>query len=194
MARSTRTLAVLALCALAGAGCVTGHAWQAARRWERVDGYREARVIGDRLLVHYTATVTTDEDQQVGERDRWVEISLAELRAAPPVERFRVRRLHGAPLEAGVGEAVAVCDAAGDVETAPCAVGRPSLCPLGDDGTAGFVLTDDAGRYPAFHSAALTSATTAPWVYPVLPFTVAVDAVMVPGLLALAPVWIFLGD
>lgn len=182
---------MLALCALVGTGCVTGHAWQKARRWERVDGYREARVVDGRLLVHYTAALTTDEDLQVGERDRWVEIPLDELRAAPPVERFRVRRLRAAP---AAGEVVAVCDAAGNAEPARCAVGRPSLCPLGDGGTAGFVLTDETGTYPAFHSAALTRASTAPWVYPVLPFTVAVDSVMVPGLLLLAPVWIVLGD
>jgi hypothetical protein len=197
MARSTRSVGVIALCALVGSGCVTGHAWQAARRWERVDAYREARVVGDRLLVYYTASVTTDEDRRVGQRDRWAEIPLDELRAAPPVERFRVRRLRAAPA-AGAGEMVAVCDATGDAEAAPCAArrsaGRPSLCLLGDDGAAGFVLADGAGSYPAFHSAALTRTTTAPWVYPVLPFTIALDSVMVPGLLLLAPVWIVLGD
>lgn len=182
-----------ALCALMASGCVTGHAWQAARRWERVDAYREARVVGDRLLVHYTAAVTTDEDVRVGERDGWAAIPLAELRAAPPVERFRVQRLDAAPV-AAAGEVVALCDAPGHGGAAACALDRPSLCLLGDRGAAGFVLADEAGTYPAFHSAALTRATTAPWVYPVLPLTVAVDSVMVPGLLLLAPVWIVLGD
>jgi hypothetical protein len=202
MARSTRTrlhaavAAVLStiLVSVLASGCVSGHAWQAARRWERVDAYREARVVGDRLLVHYTAAVTTDEDQRVGERSRWAEISLAELRAAPPVERFRVREYDDEPDVAAAGEAVAVCEATPEAEASPCARARPSLCLLGDDGAAGFVLAEEAGTYPAFHSAALTRTSVAPWVYPVLPFSFAVDAVMVPGLVLLAPLWIVLGD
>lgn len=188
MARSTELLAVV-LCTALASGCISGHAWQAARRWERVESYREARVVDGRLLVHYDATVTTDEDLPVGERSRWAEISLAELRAAPPVERFEVRWIDGPPKD---GAQVAVCSA--PAAESACTLARPSLCVLGERGEAGFVLTDDAGVYPPFHSGALIRSTAAPWVYPVLPFAFAVDSVMVPGLLLLAPVWIVLGD
>jgi len=194
MARSIRRRAALALALATASGCVSGHAWQAARRWERVESYREARVVGDRLLVHYTASVTTDEDVAVGARSLWVEIPLAELRAAPPVERVRVRRLENAPDVAAVGDRVAVCSGPPDAAGAACGSARPSLCVLGDDGAEGFVLVDQDGAYPPFSSASLTRATTAPWVYPLLPFTGAIDSVMVPGLLLLAPVWIVTGD
>jgi len=194
MARSTRRRAVtaLALTVMTASGCVSGHVWQAARRWERVESYREARVVGDRLLVRYTAAVTTDEALPMGERSVWAEIPLDELRAAPPVERFRVRRLDDAP---GAGGApVAIRSGPPDAGDAACALARPTLCVTGAGGAEGFVLVDEAGPYPPFHSAALTRTTTAPWVYPLLPVTFAVDSVMVPGLLLLAPMWIVAGD
>src|SRR5262245_17216750 len=81
MAGYTRIAGTTLLAALLS-GCVTGHVWQAGRRWERPTTFEQASVDGDRLVVQYAAQVTDDDGVPIGERTRRAALPLASLPAA----------------------------------------------------------------------------------------------------------------
>jgi hypothetical protein len=119
-----------------------------------------------------------------------VAIAIADLRRSDlPVEAFPVEELSaGGPPR---GQRVALHLA-----------GRPLPPPPFidvEDGAGGrpkhLVLHDAQGVvYAPFYSSALTRTHAAPWVYPVLPFTLAFDAATNPVLLFFAPAVIVVGD
>jgi hypothetical protein len=186
----------LALLALAASGCMTGHALEAARRREQVLAYREAFLDGNRLVLGYRALVSNDEGEPVAERDRWAAIELADLRGprVPPVEDFPVAWLDGPP----TGGRPAVLRISDADSAGPCtAADAPYLDVERVDGRHTRVVLRDAQAptpYAPLHSAALTRVSTVPWVYPLVPLTLAVDAVVDPVLLFFAPAVLVVGD
>ena len=167
---------VVPLVALAASGCVTGHAFDLARRRERVVAYREAWRDGGRLVVGYTAQVTDDAGTPRGEAERWAAIDLAALPAAAsgPVCAVPVEPLRSFDGPGRHAEPVHLEVAAED-----------------ERAVAFTVPGSDAGPVS---SEVFTRVTTAPWVWPLLPVTLAVDAATTPPLLLLAPAVILLGD
>ena len=188
----------LALLALAASGCMTGHALDAPRRREQVVAHREAFLDGDRLVLGYRARVSNDKGEPLAERDRWAAIDLADLRGphVPPVEDFPVAWLDGPP--AGARPAVLrVADAGADPADA-CTAGDATYLDIEQvDGRHTRVVLRDGrgpGPYAPLYSAALTRVSTTPWVYPLVPLTLAVDAVIDPILLFFAPAVLVVGD
>jgi hypothetical protein len=179
MAWSSRTVAALVL---AAQGCATGHLVDRGRRIEQPLAYEQATLEGDRLQLRYTAMVTDDDGDPLGRRERRVAVALAEL--GRPVETVRVERLpDDAPL-------------------------RGTDLPLGTNGTTPWIDVErrsgrdvrlrvhaaSAGGSQVLESAALTHRRTEPWVYPLVPLTLAFDLVTNPVLLFFAPAVILPGD
>ena len=179
---------LLPVLAFAAQGCVTGHLLDAARRFERPIAYTEASLADDRLVVRYAAAVTDDDGQPLGRVARRAAIPLADLQRGEvmPIERFPVQHLpdrgplpgRRLPVSPGDGARPAL-----RVENA--ADGRPYR----------LVLEQAAGVAPGMcYSAALTERRSALWVYPLLPLSLAFDAVTDPVLLFFAPAVIVFAD
>jgi hypothetical protein len=187
MGCSTRRAAALVL-GLGSSGCVTGHLFDAARRWEQPAVFEAASLDGDRLVLRYRARVTDDDGDPIGDRQRRVAVAIASLRAAdaptapPRIDDLPDRGpLAGRPLPL-VGE--------GDATALPrIEVSEPS-----DGGPACLVLYAEQGRFAPLYANAFTRSSTAAWAYPLVPVTAAVDAVAVPVLLFLAPAVLTTGD
>jgi hypothetical protein len=179
---------VVVLLGLAAPGCVVGHLAEAARRWERPVGYQAASIDGEQLRLAYTALVTTDAGTPLGRRERRSAVALADLRApGVPIEAVRV-----VPLPDGDGlGGTPLALVARDGGHTPFPV-----LEVTEDGAGPTVLLlrDGDGPYMPLYANVLTRRSTAPWAYPLVPFALAVDAVVVPVLIVLAPVVLLSGD
>jgi hypothetical protein len=174
MAGCTRAGAVLLAALLSG--CVTGHVWQAGRRWEQPTAFEQASIDGDRLVVRYAAQVTDDDGVPIAARTRRAALPLGSLRAAgQAAEDVRVHPLDDAGAMPGTSVAL---------ETAPpAAAGAP----------VSLVVHDP--RVPAsIPGNVFTRTSTAGWVYPLMPLAVCVDATSLPILLFFAPGPMVIGD
>lgn len=184
MGRSTSALAALALGA---SGCVTGHLLDAARLREHPIEVQAAAVGEDRLWLAYTAVVTDPVGAERERRERCSAVSLETLRRdEAPVETVRVVPLaDDAPLG---GRPVPIVAGAEGAEESLSVV-EP------DDGAPLLLVLRDGGRtYAPLYGNALARSWIAPWVYPLLPLGLAVDAVGVPVLVLFAPLVIAIGD
>lgn len=188
--RRTTAWAALTLVTLGNEGCVTGHLFDAALRREQPVSYHDALIDGDRLALGYTALVTKDSGKVLARRERRAALSLTALRRQDlPVEAFPVEYLADDSPLAGRRLALEGKDGTSgapaylEIETAP------------DGRETRFVLHDsDGGPYAPFYSSALTRTSTAPWVYPLLPFGAAVDLATFPILLFFFPVMLLIGE
>lgn len=184
MACSTRRL-LLALCALAAQGCVTGHMVDYAREIERPVAYRGAALDGDRLLLAYETVTINERGRRLARHERRAAVAVSDLERNLPVDAFPVVRL---PDDGQLTGRPVALDARGgkpslEIETAP------------DGRQVAFVLHDAPGApRRSFQSAALSRTHVAPWIYPLLPFGLVVDAVSNPVLLLFAPAVMVIGD
>jgi hypothetical protein len=159
---------------------VTGHLLDAARIRETVLTYREAVLADDRVIVGYTAAVTDDAGVPRGERECRAAVPLADLQRADPLP---FDALHVVHLDGG-------------------AAARPGGRPLpfrvevADGRHVALVLSPDTTGhgYVPLPSGALTRVRTARWAYPLLPLTLAIDAVGDPVLLFFTPAILVVGD
>ena len=191
-ARPPRGGIALALLALGAQGCISGHLLDAARRRERPVAYHDASIDGGHLLLAYSALVTDDLGRHPERTERRVALALTDLRRGDlAVEAFPVARLAAdAPLG---GEPVALHPGTDGRSAGPPPFLEIDVGPEGQH--VRFVLHDTRGvPYPPFYSAALTRTRTVPWVYPLLPLSLAVDAATNPVLLFFAPAVMVLGD
>ncbi len=175
-------------------GCVTGHLLDAARRRERPLAITAAGLDGDRLLVRYTAEITNDAGRSVGTTESAAAIPLSALRVPAPPAADAVSRAWVAPTEVARGQPVIV--ARGATSTTDTCAGA-SLEVVPGDGRDVALVWRDGGATPPWApvpTAALTRLRIAPWVWPLLPATVAADIVVAPGLLFLAPTVMVLGE
>jgi hypothetical protein len=178
---------MLAVCAVVAAqGCVTGHMLDYAREIERPVAYRAASLDRDRLHLAYDTVVIDERGRRLGRRVRHAAVRLADLaRGDLPVDDFPlVRMADDAPLP---GRPVALDHGRDslpslEIETAP------------DGRQTSFVLRGTDAPYPAFQSAALSRTHVAPWIYPLLPLGLVIDAVSNPVLLFFAPAVMVIGD
>ena len=190
MALGRRT-ACLVVLALAASGCVTGHLLQAGHRREQVLAYREACTEGDRLVVRYTALVTTEFGEVVGREERGAAIALRDLGPAGD----------GVPVQwSSLPESAARCAPARQLlitEDGDQRAGGTALLVQSAGGRhAGFVLHDPeaATAYVPFYSGSLTRTRTTPWVYALVPFSAAVDLASTPVLAVLGVPIVVFGD
>jgi hypothetical protein len=167
-------MAVVTAGALVCSGCATGHLLDRARRWERPIAYEQAAIGDGRLVVSYTAGVTNQFWRRLGTHRRTASLPLAQFAdEGLTVEDVRVERL---------------------ADDAPVA-GAPTVLRLAQQpGQPERLLVLDADGSAFLHPAVLTEERLAAWVYPLLPFTAAWDAVTVPVLLVFAPAVIIPGD
>jgi hypothetical protein len=189
MACSTRRAALLAATALLP-GCVTGHLVDAARRRERPVAVETAALDRDRLLLAYTALVTDDLGARLGRRERRAAVALADIRRGDtPVEDFPVERLpDAAPFGGRSLPLRAYPDGTGGQAPA-------LLIERAADGRLLRLAVSEGGNVsPPVAAGMLGRESTAPWVWPLLPIGLAVDAVVVPVLLFFAPAVILMGD
>jgi hypothetical protein len=188
MARSTRRW-LSALLLIGSQGCVTGHLLDATRRYERPAVYHEAALDDGRLLFTYSAIVTDQFGERVGEApERRVAIPLADLGREVRADAIHVDRLSAAGLH---GRPVPVL-----VDGASCRNREPPAVAIEEtpEGETDLVLCTVSGPLGRVPCTALVQTTTPPWVYVLLPFTVALDAVSDPVLLLFAPAVILTGD
>lgn len=175
MARSADVALALAV-AVGASGCLTGHLLDAARRVEQPQAFHSATVTGDRLVVRYRALVTDDLGAPLGTTERAASVDLGPLRGCTCV----------------TADAVAV-------SWTPPAVPPPADAPrstpvrieAAPDGTTLLLVGGDVPPIPAN---ALTRLDHAPWVWPLVPFAAALDAAVVPPLIAFAPAVIVMGE
>jgi hypothetical protein len=159
--------------ALACEACATGHLLDRARRWERPIAYEEAAVADGRLTVAYTAAVTNQFWRRLATRRRTAAVPLAQFaREGLTVEDVRVERLPDDAPVAGTPTPLRLAREAGQPER--------------------LLVLDADGAF--LHPAVLTEERIAPWVYPLLPFTAAWDAVTMPVLMIFAPAVLIPGD
>ena len=179
MAGSTSRGALLLLGPLL-AGCMSGHLLDRARRREAVSQVRAAWIDGDRLVVAWEGTATNHRGRQVESVARVTAVPLEPLRRAdpPPVDTIATTPLPRLP--PAPGRPVTLGGA-----------GAPAAT-LGEDGV--LVLRDPPAPDATLYPGTLTRIRIEPWVWPLLPFTAAVDAVATPVLLILSVVVILPGD
>ena len=187
-ARCTRLAAAL-VCTLCASGCVTGHLFDAGRRWERAVAIDRASLEGDRLLLRYTAAVTTDVGRPIGRRARQAAIDVGKVVPDAGMESIHVEALRiGRPIQGAPVRIVSRAPASGDL--------KPAL--LVHDAAAGgpvrLELVRADGQATPLYANVLTRRSTAPWVYPLVPLAFAVDAAVVPVLVFFAPAVISIGD
>jgi hypothetical protein len=174
MGCSTRRRAAALLCTLPLlAGCVSGHLLDRARTRETAAGYRGAWIDDERLVVAWDATITNHRGRPVGTATRVTAVPLEPLRRAepPPVDTIPTTPLAAVPADPG----------------------RPvALDAARDDGA--LVLHDPPAADALLYPGTLTRIRIAPWVWPLLPFTAAIDVVGTPVLVVLSPIVILPGD
>jgi hypothetical protein len=145
-----------------------------ARRWERPASFAEATIDGDRLVVEYQAEITDDAGEPIGVRPRRAAISLASL-CGTAADDVVVRPL---------GDSGALPGRAVGVETVPAPA----------EGAPVSLLVHDAAVAAPIPGNVFTRTSTAPWVYPLVPLAVCVDATSLPILLFFAPGPMVIGD
>lgn len=162
--------------ALLVSGCFSGHLLDHARRREQVVTWQEAFVDGNDLVVRYAAVDVDDAGRPAGTTERWASIPLAEVRAGNRnVDTLSVRWLSDREAERRRG------------------AGLPVQMVHGDTGLI-VRETSESTPSPPLAAGAFTRLHIQPWVWPLLPFTLAVDAVGTPALLLFAPAVISVGD
>jgi hypothetical protein len=175
-------------------GCMTGHLLDAARRRERPVVVTGAGLDGDRLLVRYTAEVSDDAGRVLGTTESAAAVPLVALRAPVSPDADAVAVTPIAP--ARVAQAQLVRLARGTNGGADVCAG-PSLDVTEADGRdVGLIWRDASGEAAGapLPTAALTQVRIAPWVWPLVPATLAVDAVGTPLLLFFAPAVMVIGE
>lgn len=179
-----------ALCALPG--CISGHLLNASRVNESVVEYTAAYSDGTELWLAYEVELA-GAGLRAGSEPRAAVVALRDLRAQPeiPVDTFPLRRLArpdaiGKGLERVPIRSEPAGGGAARAEAADAAAPLAVVVRVRDGAAEGFELRSAAagtdGEPPPgrFHSEALGRTRNAWWVYPALPFGVAVDLVLAP--------------
>jgi hypothetical protein len=161
-------------------GCWSGHLFEAGRRRETVVRYERAFLVGERLRLDYSVEVRNRRGEPLRREQRSASVALAALAARPelPVDAVPVEVSRRLPEPAG--EPVAL--ARGASEAAAAATPLVLAIRHEDGSDVGFTLRrahpeEDLGQ---LRSGALVRDRTAPWVYPLLPFSAALDVAVVP--------------
>jgi len=191
--RERRWLALGLALATGSSGCLSGHLLDAARRRERPVAIRAASVDGDRLLVRYTTEVTDDTGARLGAAEGAAALPLTALRTTVAPAADAVQPVWISPAQVTRGQSIGLRDGATD-ERAGCAA-PPELEVVRRDGRdVAIAWRDDGITWAPVPTAGLTRIRTAPWAWPLVPVTLAADAVAVPVLLFFAPAVLVVGE
>lgn len=195
MASCTRAAGLLlAASLLLQSGCWTGRVYELGRVRESVWSYERAWLDRDQILLDYRVELADRHRRPRSRASRAVAIPRRALRAEPelPVDAFPVREIRAGRVEPGAATPLPVVEA----QDAQRGVEAPFLeVVAGETGVSGFRLCLDAEtcRRP-FRSEALYRDRTAWWVYPLLPFSAALDVAFIPlHAIGLAPFFL-MGD
>lgn len=180
-------------------GCLSGHAIELGRIHESVLRYERAFSNDERLLLRYEVEIGDHRRTRLGGAQREVALLVDDLRAVPELEvgRFPIQpvRIEQA-LEPGDHELELVMGlqaplAAQAVPTAQIGVMRLQI-ESRDGRHIGFRLQGGSpGGSARFRSGALYHSHLAWWVYPLLPFTAALDlALLLPQIVAVTPLFL----
>lgn len=164
-----------ALLVLSGSlGCVTGHLIDAGQRYEKVARFESACVVGDHLFVEYTARLEASRGELVSEHLRVATVSLREVGTVPPppVDTVTVEWVEGPENCLEIGASRVQRD------------GKPFA----------LVIEDDRSDPITVYSGTFTRSTTALWIVPIFPLTVAADAVATIPLALLATPYLFFAE
>jgi hypothetical protein len=120
-----------------------------------------------------------------------IELAALDPAAGYPVDAFPLERVEASAVPEQATRPVALC-----VEAGGCAATPGLLVDARDERHSGFALAHFEGvpHDARFHSAALIERRTAAWVYPVLPFALAWDAIWTPVLAPLATPFLLVGE
>ena len=181
MASSSSGASALLLLSFVVAGCWSGHLFEMGRVRESVVAYHGAFSDGERLLLDYSVELADWRGRPLRHERRAAAVPVAALSAAPelPVDAFPVERMRLSGARSSDDRRLPLVAA----DTPDAAPGAPYVAVLGGDGRhAGFLLcaAHDLCR-GVFRSEALYRDHTAWWVYPILPFSVALDLVLLPA-------------
>ena len=189
-----RRAAGVALLAAALPGCVMGHLVDAGRRRETPVTVTAAGLDGDRVVVRYVAEVTDDGGARLGTTEGAAAIPLARLRAAQTPAADTLDPDWVAPARVARAQPVGV---ARGVPSGTDTCAGPLLEVVQADGRDTALVWRDGGAVPPWApvpTAALTRPRIAPWVWPLRPAAIAVDAVVGPILLFFAPAILVVGE
>ena len=194
--RGPRLVPLLLAAGLLAQGCATGALFDAGRRTESVLSYREAFTDGERLWLVYDTETSNRRGERVASGTRTAVIALDDLDPARghPLDAFPLKTVPGLPSASAVLRPVHVRSSA--EPPAPAEEGPLLLFDEADGRATGFSLSALPGQ-PAgarFDSGSLLERKSAPWVYPLLPLTIACDAVVVPTTSAFAIPFFVIGD
>jgi hypothetical protein len=162
------------------AGCWSGHLFEMGRVRESVVAYHGAFSDGERLLLDYSVELADWRGRPLRHERRAAAVPVAALSAAPelPVDAFPLERVRLSEARSSEDRRLPLVAA----DTADAPAGAPYVALLDGDGRHGFMLCAAHDRCQAvFHSEALYRDRTAWWVYPILPFSVALDLALLPG-------------
>jgi hypothetical protein len=169
-------LSLAALATLLATGCATPRLFEAGRTTEAPLRYQAAWTDGERLWLVYEAETTNARGRTLERRNRTVRLELRSLEPARghPIDAFPLEHVEASRLPQETLQPVALRTAEAPFR------GEPGLLLRVADGRhdafspRGFQAI---GPDATFHSGALVERGTAPWVYPLLPFTLAYDTV-----------------
>ena len=179
----------LTLSLTGGLGCATGYLLEAGRRTEAPLAYREAYTDGRSLWLVYEAQTVDSSGEPLGRRVRSASVELAELDPArgTPLDAVRFERVAPARVPRQGAAPVALW-----IEGEPAPADPPHAPRLlvevdgGRQRTLTLVDFDGVPPDARVHSGTLVERSSAPWLYPALPFAAAWDAAWLPILLPLA--------
>ena len=186
--RTFRGLTLL-LALVIAQGCATGRLLEAGRHTESVRHYESAYTDGRYLWLVYSTEVVDRDDRGLSLRRRSAAIELAALDPAAgyPLDAFPLERVAASDIPRDAAQPVAL-HVEGEGSARSSAAIPSLLVEVRDERHTGFTLEHFAG-VPGdahFYSGALVEHRPAAWVYPVLPFALAWDAVWTPFLASLA--------
>jgi hypothetical protein len=186
--RTVRGLALL-LALVIAQGCATGRLLEAGRRTEAVRHYESAYTDGRYLWLVYSTEVVDRGDRGLSLRRRSAAIELAALDPAAgyPLDAFPLEHVAASDVPRDAAQPVAL-RVEGEGSARSSAAIPSLLVETRGERHTGFTLEHFAGvsSDARFYSGALVEHRPAAWVYPVLPFALAWDAVWTPFLASLA--------
>lgn len=187
---SSRAWLALLLVACALPGCWTGHLLESARRRESAQRFEAAFVAGQRLTLDYRVAVRDRRGRELRQADRRAAVALSDLVQQPELALDAVR-VDFDPSEPA-GKPVALlrdAERALPVTALVLRVAREA----GRDVVLQVEAGDPVSGIGRLRAGSLTRDRTAPWVWPLVPFAVALDVAVLPlhvlafGFFALTP-------
>jgi hypothetical protein len=187
---SSSRVALALAAALLFSGCWTGRLYERGRVGESVLAYHAAVTDGERLIVDYSVELEDWKGRPIGRGRRGASIPIDAMEARPehPVDAFPLERVQLPPVPADHYRSVPILTK-GSLPSDPSAPAFLEVVEVGGR-HEGFRICAGPGEGCSgrFRSGALYRDGTAWWVYPLLPLSAAMDALLfVPQVVGQSP-------